>query len=328
MVLGARIAFATGYVVSSRPARARVSGCHRSLGQAAVWQGSPFVGARSRGQRSLCWHPRRFPSYLPKRSKREHAIIKMNGSDEGPSVALRAIAAFLAVGLIATSFGPLLGAFKSGSSDGGEAFVDAKLHKVPVFTVTDATGRPFLVESEDHKSRQGYFFVDPKDASTYLERVRDNSADAKLLPVGLDEALKYVLRSKSGLKDVPERFTLLPSEREVNIAKDVTDNRFESVFGNDAVPLFYVDGLALAGSGERAPTVYPVFFEKETLDKTLAALRAKDAAATSSLGDMQVIDLMQTIREIKSGNNPRLGSVIFLPLEDAVNTLKETAASK
>jgi hypothetical protein len=38
--------------------------------------------------------------------------------------------------------------------------------------------------------------------------------------------------------------------------------------------------------------------------------------------------LMQTIREIKSGNNPRLGSVIFLPLEDAVNTLKETAASK
>jgi hypothetical protein len=323
----AHAAFAQGSIGLSYSQPVLVTVCNSKHVRSVAWRALSFAGLRPGGwygsvlSRNLSGAA---PNQLGDGVKRGNAQTSMSGSDEGPSPALRAIAAFLAVGLVVTSFGPLLGALRSGSSEGGEALVDAKLHKVPVFTVTDTTGRPFLVESEDHMSRRGYFFVDPKDAEAYLQRVRDDTVDAKLLPVGLDEALKYILRSKRGLKDVPEQFTLFPSERELNIAKDVTDDNFVSVFGENAVPLFYVDGLALAGSGERAAAVYPVFFEKETLDRTLATLREKDASATSNLGDIQVIDLLQTVKELKSGNNPRLSSVVFLPLEDALKTLRET----
>lgn len=216
----------------------------------------------------------------------------------------------MVVGLIATSFLPLAGGLKSAFKDTGSALVDAKLHRVPVFTVADATGRPFLTESEDGLSRRGYFFEDPGDAAAYLERVAasadPDAANAKILPVSLDEALKYTGRRARNMgKSIPEVFKLYPSGDEVRVAREVTGGNFGEIFGEDAVPVYYADGLAFASgasggdagiSGGSVGSVYPLFFEKAKLDETLQSLREKDPVAAKGVGDTQVLSLQQTVR--------------------------------
>jgi hypothetical protein len=252
------------------------------------------------------------------------ATMKNENDADGTSGGLRSIAAVLVVGLIFASFLPFFGSLKSSLTGSSDALVDQKLRRVPFFTVTDGTGRPFLVESDDHLSRRGYFFEDPNDAEAYLARVRADATDAKILPVGLDEALGYVLRRGSGAKGVAERFTLFPSAEEFATAREVTGGQFEETFGKTAVPLFYVDQLAFSSpDGGGTGAVYPVFFEKAALDKTLSAVKeSKDAGSVSQLGGVQVIDLLQTVREIKSGGNPRLEQLAFLPMEKAVTALQ------
>lgn len=265
-------------------------------------------------------------SVLQTSSPRNRAGLVMKSSESGDTkIFLRIVSGAMVVGLIASSFFPLSSILRTSGTSSGDALVDSKLHKVPVFTVTDKEGRPFLLESDDHLSRSGYFFIDPHDAEGYLERVKRDTEDAKLLPVGLDEALNYVLKKSGNAKQIPERFTLFPSERELSIAREVTDNLFDETYGENAVPLFYVDGLAFAdSSGDVTKAVYPVYFEKETLDKTLSAIRKSNPDGAKDLSEVQVLDLLQTVKEISEGNNPRLERLIFLPLEESMKALQST----
>lgn len=223
------------------------------------------------------------------------------------SPVLRVVAGLMAVGLLATSILPLSGGFSNAFKDTGGVLVDQKLHRVPVFTVSDDEGRPFLVEAEDHLSRQGYFFLDPKDAEKYLARVKEEGAvAAKVLPVGMDEALKFTMkRSRKSAKAVPEVFSLFPSERELSVASESTGGQFSNIFGEGAVPIYYADGLAFASpvaggdsgvAGGSVGAVYPLFFEKSKLDETLSGLQEKDPAAAKAIGDIQVLSLQQTVK--------------------------------
>ncbi len=257
------------------------------------------------------------------------STLTMSSQDKGASPLVRAIAGFMVVGLLASSVLPFLN-FGSGSVSSSSALVDAKLHNVPVFTVSDPEGRPFLVEAEDHLSRKGYFFIDPHDAEEYLERVREEGSDnAKLLPVGLDEALQLVTKQRTSGRQVPERFSLFPSEAEVAIAREVTGGQFASTFGEDACPLYFADGLAFASSNSKddddVSTVYPVFFQKSALDKTLSTLRERDAKAAEAIGEIQVLSLMQTVKEMESGNDYRLRKVMFLPLDESLRALRSAS---
>lgn len=228
------------------------------------------------------------------------------GDNPGTNPILRVVAGVMVVGLLATSILPLSGGFKNAFKDTGSVLVDQKLHRVPVFTVSDKEGRPFLVESEDHLSRKGYFFMDVADAEAYLARVKeDGTSGAKVFPVGMDEALKFTMKRRSNGKKVPEVFALFPSEHEVRVATDVTGGQFLSIFGEDAVPLYYADGLAFASpvsggdsgvAGGSVGAVYPLFFQKSKLDETLSGLRDKDPVAAKAIGDIQVLSLQQTVK--------------------------------
>jgi Tic22-like family len=235
------------------------------------------------------------------------APTAMADNKGGTSPLLRGVATLMVVALIATSVLPLSGGLKNAFTDTGGALVDQKLHRVPVFTVADGEGRPFLVEAEDHLSRRGFFFEDVSDAERYLTRVRsEGPADAKVLPVGMDEALKFATkRQSSNGKTVPEVFTLRASEHELAVAGEVTGGQFQATFGDDAVPVYYAEGLAFAspaaggtsGVAEGgAGAVYPLFFQKSALDKTLDGLREKDPAAAEAIGDIQVLSLQQTVK--------------------------------
>lgn len=200
--------------------------------------------------------------------------------------------------------------------------LNAQLSKVPVFTVTDMSGRPYLSETEDGRLRRGYFFVKPADAQLFLERVSSDSADAKVLTISLNEAYKFLGSKSASAKSIPERFELFPDDHQLAIAQEVTGGAFEQVFGKNGVPIFYIDGLGIKeGMDDNDKTIYPLFFEKEKLDETINNLKKSNPNASIDLKDVQVIDLEQTIKEIRTGANPKLNNVIFVPLSDALRAL-------
>lgn len=244
----------------------------------------------------------------------------MKTEPSSTSLATRIGAVLVVAGIVITGLLPFVGVFKNATSDSGDSVVDYQLSKVPIFTVTDATGRPFLAETDDHRLRVGYFFIQPADAQRYLERVKADNNDAKVLTIGLNEAFKFLDTRATPAKSVPERFDLFPDEHEVQIAEEVTAGAFQKAFGRSGVPIFYVDGLGIKDSKEEA-TVFPLFFEKEKLDETIETLKKQDPKATVDLKDMQVIDLKQTIKEIRAGGNPKLNRVVFVPLTESLKVM-------
>lgn len=251
--------------------------------------------------------------------------VSMTSDSSSTSLIIRIGSVVVVIGLILTTFLPLAGVFRNGASDNGSVLADSLLAKVPIFTVTDQEGRPFLRETEDRRLRQGYFFVQPADAEKYLQNLAERGQEnGKVLTIGLNEAVKYLEKS-SPATSVPERFELFPDGHEADIARTVTDGNFQKTFGDSAVPIFYIDGLGIKDSKE-GETVFPLFFAKEKLDETVKNLKKTDPEATIDLKDLQVIDLQQTIREIRSGSNPSLNRVVFVPLPESLKAMKSQAA--
>ncbi|CAN8076283.1 unnamed protein product [Agarophyton chilense] len=235
-------------------------------------------------------------------------------SSTGPVVK---IVGFLLIGgLLFSAAQPLIRAGKT-----SDALLDAKLGKIPVFTVTDSTGRPFLSEADDGRLRRGFFFIQPADAEKYLEKVLEQSEDAKVLAIGLNEAIKFLDTPARPAKSVPETFELFPDDHEAALADELTQGAFQRSFGENGVPVFYLDGLAIKDDLQGAP-VYPLFFAKEKLDETLNELKKKDPSAVLDISDLQIVDLKQTIKEIRSNSNSKLSRVIFIPLDDSMKRLR------
>lgn len=264
-----------------------------------------------------------------------------NNESSGTGLGLRLVAAALVAGIIATALSPLATGFQSIRNDDPVAAVSStttmsstsvgeKLRRVPVFAVTDETGRPYLSESNDKKFRTGYFFMDPSDAELFLNKVRETTTDeesklARVRTLTLEDAIPFVGRKRpSGIKGVPEKFQLVPDEKQTKIANDITNGKFQLTFA-DGVPLFYVENLALRAK-EQTEAFIPVFFEKQTLDEYLK--KAREAGGVPET-PIQVIDLLQTIRELKAGRNERLKQVQLYPLENAISyTAREKALAK
>lgn len=245
-------------------------------------------------------------------------------SSGGGNLFAKVGASLLAVGLLATTLLPLTSALRNGLSDSGNTAVQAQLSRVPVFAVTDETGRPFLTEAPDGLSRTGYFFVKPQDAERFVTTVGESGA--RVIAVGLDEALKYVDR-RVPAKSLPERFELFPDGSELALAQKLSDGAFERVYGKGAVPLFYLEGLAVQSDKESVP-VFPLFFEKEKLDEMVASLRKSEPKSQLDVKNAEIIDLKQTIREIRAGSNPRLERVVFVPMVEASEKFKQLSAAK
>lgn len=249
--------------------------------------------------------------------------MKTSESDS-TSLSTKIGAMIVVASLIIGTFVPLVGLIRNSSTGVGSAMLETQLKRVPVFTVTDMSGRPYLSETEDGRLRRGYFFVKPEDAQLYLERVRSDSADAKVLTISLNEAYKFLSSKPTSGKAFPERFELFPDDHQLAVAQEVTGGAFEQVFGKNGVPIFYIDGLGIKES-KSDKTIYPLFFEKEKLDETVNNLKRMDPNATIDLKDVQVIELEQTIKEIQTGINSKLNSIMFVPLSDAMEKLKDSS---
>lgn len=300
---------ATSFTISGQPGRRAIS---TFAGSGLQWIEQPKLQYSAHIARGV------------RRDKGVWAPISMKSEASSMSPVTRIASFGLAAALVFATFLPLVGVIRNGVSDNGQLIVDSQLGKVPIFTVTDESGRPFLSETEDHRLRRGYFFIQPVDAQNYLQRVtKDGGSNAKVLTIGLNEAVKFLERSSPG-NSIPERFELFPDEHEAEIAQAVTEGAFQKTFGASAVPIFYIDGLGIKDSKE-GETVFPLFFEKEKLDETVNNLKKTDPKATIDLKDTQVIDLRQTVREIRAGSNPNLNRVVFVPLSESLNAMRNTA---
>lgn len=252
------------------------------------------------------------------------SLAPVRMSADSTSLGTRIGSVILVAGLVIGSFLPLAGVVQNATTDQGSAILNAQLRRVPVFTVTDATGRPYMSESADRRLRRGFFFVQPADAQKFLEQISEDNSDAKVLSISLEEAFKFLDTKSTPAKSIPERFELFPDSHELEIAQKVTDGAFEQVFGKNGVPIFYIDGLAIKEE-TNGQNVYPLFFAKENLEETIDQLKVRDPNASIDVKDVQVIDLKQTIKELKTGANPRLRNVRFVPLEDALAKLRSSS---
>lgn len=246
-------------------------------------------------------------------------------------LAIRIFSGLIIAGLVLSSLSPLVGVLQNNVTNNGEVQVTKKLGRVPVFTVTDSAGHPYMTETEDRRLRQGYFFVQPQDAKEYLTTVQKESEDegnAQVFPLTLNEALKYLELQGSPPKSIPERFRLLGDRHEQQLANELSSGEFKKLFGDDGVPLFYLEGLAIKDDDTPTGTQIPLFFEKEKLDETLAELKKNDPNTTLSEDKVQVFNFMDTVREIRNGADARFQRVAYIPLTQSINSLKEFNAKK
>ena len=250
------------------------------------------------------------------RSTRTPVLAKSDESST--SLPIRIVSILLVIGVTVGGILPFAGVFQRNGQI--ERTLDAQLSRVPVFTVTDSTGRPYMTETDDHRLRLGYFFIQPTDAEQFLEKVRGESPDSKVLAVGLDKAVTF-LGTRSGLKSTAERFDIFPDKHEAELARQLTEGKFQQTFGESAVPIFYIDGLAVKSNNSEGAS-YPLFFEKAKLDEALANLKKADPTANLSADNMEIIDLKQTIREIRAGSNARLNQVAFVPISGSLEKLR------
>ncbi|GAB0496408.1 hypothetical protein MMPV_007720 [Pyropia vietnamensis] len=294
------------------------------------------------------------------------------GKKEGSKVSplFRGVTVFLLAAFLLGSFVPFIPtitAFIKGDASTATSVLEARLRKVPVFAVTDGEGKPYLTVDEAAATAAGvgggsgaaagggavgYFFLDVADASAYLDAVRaqlpaDEAAASSpiLFPVGLDEALSFTapasftaasaVRRANGV-GASERFVLRPSAGEAATAEALTGGQFTARFGADAVPLFYIDGLAVvdepADGGSPGGTIYPLFFRKAELDAYVAAAEARDPSGVAAVRadgrlEVRVVDLLDVVAEIRRGAGGRLGQVVFSPPADSVAFMHQRLAA-
>ncbi len=90
-----------------------------------------------------------------------------------------------------------------------------RVGQVPTFAVTDDKGKPYVAEVDG--KNKGFFFLDPADALSYAERVKQlqqAGAPVVVRPTTLDAAIKYVKTSQNNA----DPFEIVPIGEQVRRA--------------------------------------------------------------------------------------------------------------
>jgi len=225
----------------------------------------------------------------------------------------------IALGLfVLASVLPLIFSFRdSGGLSGTD--IKKRLGAVPVFSITDKEGKPYLTDIGENK-RVGLFFLDSTEAESQLNVVKSQGiSDAQVLPVALDQAMDFIkkpLKDNEGEKSVLDIFELKPKKEEVDLASSMMGKPFDK-----GVPVFYMEGLSFMREGIR---VYPVFFNYEELQSFVSKAVEKDKIKGEELQkqEVNIIGLSDVLDELKSGQNPMLKQVVFYPPEESVQYMK------
>jgi hypothetical protein len=142
-----------------------------------------------------------------------------------------------------------------------------KLQTIPVFSVVNRFGQPFLIQNKKGE-HIGLIFFSHLEALEYAKDLEkyNQATNSQIYIMSLDKAFKMVNQgpTSSGIKDkfgqdIKMRFHFVPSKTEIKNAINITKkNEFNENL--PLIPIFTIEGLTICRGKEN---ISPMFFSKE-----------------------------------------------------------------
>lgn len=207
--------------------------------------------------------------------------------------------------------------------------VAAKLSTVPVFAVTEKTGKPVFYDLDDG-SKEGRFFVEYTGAQDAVRKIPSRllkPADVSIRSLSLDTvyfqfvAQKFSINTQSSGRS----FSIIPSPKATATAKQLLSQQPRDDANvpalnalNGAVPLFVEPTLQIRSEG--GVDQLPVFFAADDLLATYA--RAAGGAAKPQI---KVTDLQSLVARMQADASLDSEAIVFVPSSSALAVVDASA---
>lgn len=207
--------------------------------------------------------------------------------------------------------------------------VTQRLQSVPVFTITDAQGRPLLgSESAQQKGKMGLFFFSQPEAQSLLDKIKAKdpkvAKTARITTVGLDKAYEL---SQKNLQEATFRF--VPQAKQVQAAVKILQTQGNKVEQFNRTPLFFAtagekQGYLTIQQGQQQ--IIPLFLSKDDLDGLLGQLKQQNPklAATAKVG---VGSFEEVVKLMKEQEGPELKQVALIPSKESIQFVQTQSAA-
>jgi hypothetical protein len=225
----------------------------------------------------------------------------------------------------------------SSNISSSEAQVLEKLNSVPVFTITDATGKPLFGKNDTNSPQVLFFFLNPDDATAYLNWIKNTnpelSENARIITRSLTDAYQTIKKNQDR-KDIT--FQITPSKSSLDSAREIlpSQGKFANKLPN--IPVFFAIGntngtnglLTLTQDGKQ---FVPYFFDLKDLQSLInRAMQAQPNTVNST--KVQVTSLYYVIDsmiETKNGKpNPETERFEFIPSRSVFEYINQNSSSK
>jgi hypothetical protein len=203
-----------------------------------------------------------------------------------------------------------------------------KIKTIPVFSVTNRFGQPFLIQNNEGE-HVGLIFFSHFEALEFGKELEKShqATNPRIFIMGLDKAVKMVSQgaTSSGIKDrfgqdIKMRFQFIPEQRQVDYSVSLNKTRGNAQKHSN-VPVFTVPGLNIIKGKER---ISPMFLSKEDLDIAWKNLRNNNPDFDRR-PDIIEADLIQLIFYMKNNGNTlnSLLNIGFVPSNESLAFVKK-----
>jgi nickel transport protein len=194
-----------------------------------------------------------------------------------------------------------------------------KLRAVPVFILTNAEFKSLVATppNSPNKSPVAGAFISHQDAQTFLETLKTRNPElakhVRVVAVSMGEI--YKLSQKDKTKPGYLAFTYMPMQKQVDTAVALLKQSGQQVKEFNGVPLFVARGgqdkgyLTIQQGNQQ---IIPLFFKKEELQILLERVKKTQPKLAANI-DIQVLNMEELLKTLKTDNNPKLQQISFKP---------------